>query len=58
VPIAPLVRLLHGHGAKLPRQLDGLLEMRKSETVAHGATGDDEALDDLLLRRMPPRLRR
>jgi len=48
-----MVELMHGHRAKLPRLIEGLLGMRKAETVAHGATGDVEDLEILLAARLP-----
>ena len=33
--------------------IDGLLKMRKAETVAHGATGTTEELAEVLERRLP-----
>lgn len=50
-PLPGLVRLA-GRGT-FWSLIDGLLEMRRSETVAHGATGDNAALAALLERRGP-----
>jgi WD40 repeat protein len=53
-PLPGLVALFHGPGkTRLARVVDGLLEMRKSETVAHGATGGTGAIEAVLERRMP-----
>jgi hypothetical protein len=50
-PLPGLVRLV-GRGS-FWSHVDGLLEMRRAETVAHGATGDGAALEALLERRGP-----
>ena len=49
-----IVELFYGHKKKtVARAIDGLLEMRKSETVAHGATGAGADLEVVLARRQP-----
>lgn len=49
-----IVELFYGHHKKkLARAIDGLLEMRKSETIAHGATGAGADLEAVLARRAP-----
>lgn len=48
-----LVELMCGKRSKLPRLLDGLLEMRRVETVAHGGSGGADAIAEVLARRMP-----
>jgi WD40 repeat protein len=52
-PIPGLVALIHGRKAELPKLIDELLLMRKSETVAHGASGTKAALLEILARRVP-----
>ncbi|HTJ82322.1 MAG TPA: hypothetical protein VL400_11425, partial [Polyangiaceae bacterium] len=52
-PIPPLVTLFHARKAELPKLFDELLVMRKSETVAHGATGTRAAIEEILARRVP-----
>lgn len=53
-PLPALVELFHGgKRGRFVRAVDGLLEMRKSETVAHGATGGAGAITDVLKRRIP-----
>lgn len=53
-PIPALVSLFHGsRRAKFIRAIDGLLKMRKLETVAHGATGGVAGIEDVLRRRLP-----
>jgi WD40 repeat protein len=53
-PLPALVELFHGKAAKPVRTaIDGLLEMRKAETVAHGASGDAEDIAEILARREP-----
>lgn len=52
-PLPALVRLVHGKKPELPKLVDELLLMRKSETVAHGASGTKAALIDILARRTP-----
>lgn len=52
-PLVELVELVHARKAELPKLVDELLVMRKSETVAHGATGTKEALAQILERRVP-----
>lgn len=52
-PLSELVRLVHARKAELPKLFDELLVMRKSETVAHGATGTRAAIEDILTRRVP-----
>lgn len=52
-PLPALVKLLHGRKSKLIKLWDELLVMRKSETVAHGASGTREALVAILLKRTP-----
>ena len=48
-----LVDLVHKKKAKFPKLVDALLVMRKSETVAHGATGSREDLERILDTRIP-----
>jgi WD40 repeat protein len=52
-PVPELVAMFHRRGSKLGRCLDGLLEMRKIETVAHGSSGDEEEVRAVLERRVP-----
>ncbi|MEO7327138.1 MAG: hypothetical protein ABI193_01080, partial [Minicystis sp.] len=52
-PLSELVTLLHGKKSELPRLVDELLAMRKSETVAHGASGTKAAIGEILARRAP-----
>lgn len=52
-PVGELVRLMHARKAELPKLFDELLVMRKSETVAHGATGTRAAIEEILTRRVP-----
>lgn len=53
-PVPELVLLFHGRRRRrLARALDSLLAMRRTETVAHGATGDDPELRAILARRLP-----
>ena len=53
-PIPGLAQRFCGrHKKKLAGAIDGLLEMRKSETVAHGGTGRGDALGEVLARREP-----
>lgn len=53
-PLPLLVELFHGAAAREVHPLvDGLLAMRKAETVAHGATGDQAELTAILERRQP-----
>jgi hypothetical protein len=52
-PLPLLVRLVHGRKSELLKLWDELLVMRKSETVAHGATGTREALQQILSKRVP-----
>ncbi|MFO0619303.1 MAG: AAA family ATPase [Polyangiaceae bacterium] len=52
-PLAELVRLMHARKAELPKLFDELLVMRKSETVAHGASGTRAAIEEILARRVP-----
>ncbi len=53
-PVPDLVLLFHGRRRRrLARALDSLLAMRRTETVAHGATGDDTELRAILTRRLP-----
>lgn len=53
-PIPALAEAFSGRAKKATaRAIDGLLEMRKSETVAHGATGRGAALAEVLARREP-----
>jgi WD40 repeat protein/energy-coupling factor transporter ATP-binding protein EcfA2 len=52
--ITPLAALFTGKAKKhVAKAIDGLLEMRKAETVAHGATGTADALAAVLERREP-----
>lgn len=48
-----LVELMCGKRSKLPRLIDGLLEMRRVETVAHGGSGGAGAIAEVLARRGP-----
>ena len=52
-PLPDLVTLVHGKKAEMPKLIDELLAMRKSETVAHGASGTKAALAEILQRRVP-----
>jgi WD40 repeat protein/energy-coupling factor transporter ATP-binding protein EcfA2 len=52
-PLADLVTLVHGKKSELPKLVDELLAMRKSETVAHGASGTKAAIAEILERRVP-----
>ncbi|MEZ4301557.1 MAG: hypothetical protein R3B70_41870, partial [Polyangiaceae bacterium] len=52
-PLSELVTLIHGKKAELPKLIDELLAMRKSETVAHGASGTKAAIAEILDRRVP-----
>ena len=52
-PLGELVTLVHGKKAELPKLVDELLAMRKSETVAHGASGTKAAIAEILERRVP-----
>jgi WD40 repeat protein len=52
-PLPLLVRLVHARKSELLKLWDELLVMRKSETVAHGATGTREALQQILSKRVP-----
>ncbi len=52
-PVPELVAAFHARKAELPKLFDELLVMRKSETVAHGATGTRAALEEILERRVP-----
>lgn len=53
-PLPPLVALFHGKDAKkITPLIDGLLEMRKSETIAHGGSGDAPELHAILSARVP-----
>jgi hypothetical protein len=56
-PIASLVKLVHGRKSELVKLWDELLVMRKSETVAHGASGTRDALLAILARRTPQLVR-
>lgn len=56
-PLEALVTLVHGKKAELPRLVDELLVMRKSETVAHGASGTKAAILEILDRRVPQLLK-
>ncbi len=56
-PIAALVKLVHGRKSELVKLWDELLVMRKSETVAHGASGTRDALLAILARRTPQLVR-
>ena len=51
-PIPEVVDFFFGN-KKMNRLVDELLKMRKSETVAHGASGDDDSLEDILRKRRP-----
>ncbi|NUP06881.1 MAG: AAA family ATPase [Polyangiaceae bacterium] len=52
-PLPELVGLVHARKSELVRLFDELLVMRKSETVAHGASGTRAALEEILARRVP-----
>ncbi|MDP6946430.1 MAG: hypothetical protein QF464_19940, partial [Myxococcota bacterium] len=52
-PLPQLVTAFFGRKAPLPPLLDSLLAMRKSETVAHGAAGDEDDLAQVLAARVP-----
>lgn len=52
-PLQELVGLMHARKSELARLFDELLVMRKSETVAHGATGTRSAIEEILGRRVP-----
>ena len=55
-PLCELVKVLCGPGGKRPplgKQFDGLLEMRRVETVAHGGTGGAAEIEAVLARRLP-----
>ena len=48
-----VVALFHGRGATVSKVLDGLLAMRKAQTVAHGTAGDPKELVAVLAERLP-----
>jgi hypothetical protein len=50
-PLPALVELVAS--SKFGKDIDALLGMRKSETVAHGTTGDREIVDDIVGEREP-----
>jgi WD40 repeat protein len=52
-PMPQLVKLVHARKSELVKLWDELLVMRKSETVAHGATGTRAALEQILEKRLP-----
>ncbi|MEZ4438539.1 MAG: hypothetical protein R3B72_05595 [Polyangiaceae bacterium] len=53
-PIPGLAAAFAGRSKKnVAKAIDGLLEMRKAETVAHGATGSADAIRAVLERREP-----
>ena len=55
-PLPELVTAICGKGGRKPplvKLIDGLLEMRRTETVAHGGTGAGAEIDEVLARRMP-----
>ncbi len=52
-PVPEIVTLVHARKSELLKLFDELLVMRKSETVAHGATGTRDAIAEILERRMP-----
>lgn len=52
-PLPELVQLIHARKSELVKLFDELLVMRKSETVAHGATGTRAAIEEILDRRVP-----
>ncbi|MBK8253144.1 MAG: WD40 repeat domain-containing protein [Polyangiaceae bacterium] len=52
-PLADLVTLIHAKKSEFPKLIDELLAMRKSETVAHGASGTKAAIVEILDRRVP-----
>jgi WD40 repeat protein/formylglycine-generating enzyme required for sulfatase activity len=53
-PLPVLVEVFHGPGAgAFVSATEGLLALRRSETVAHGATGDEPEIRKVLARRLP-----
>ncbi|MFO0592473.1 MAG: AAA family ATPase [Polyangiaceae bacterium] len=56
-PLPALVTAIHGKKAEVPKLVDELLVMRKSETVAHGASGTKAAILEILERRVPQLLK-
>lgn len=53
-PLPAMAELFRGkQKKKIAQVIDGLLEMRKAETVAHGATGSRDAIVAVLKRREP-----
>jgi hypothetical protein len=52
-PLAALVRPMFARKSELLKLWDELLVMRKSETVAHGASGTRDELDAIVTRRIP-----
>ncbi len=52
-PLPPLVEAFFERRATLPPLLDALLKMRRTETVAHGATGGEASIHQILERRVP-----
>lgn len=52
-PLAVVVRLVHARKSELLKLWDELLVMRKSETVAHGASGTRKDAEAIIEKRMP-----
>lgn len=52
-PLPGLVRLIAAKDGTFLARVDELLAMRRTETVAHGSSGNEADLDALLRRRMP-----
>jgi hypothetical protein len=52
-PLAALVRPMFARKSELLKLWEELLVMRKSETVAHGASGTRDELDAIVSRRLP-----
>jgi WD40 repeat protein len=48
-----VLALFRDRHAKVSETLSALLGMRKAETVAHGPTGDEAGIEELLTRRVP-----
>jgi WD40 repeat protein len=48
-----LVELFHSRASPLGQLIDGLLQMRKAETVAHGAVGDRDEILEVMKTRLP-----
>ena len=56
-PLPALVTAIVGKKAEVPKLVDELLVMRKSETVAHGASGTKAAIQEILEKRTPQLLK-